>query len=334
MQTIQDLKIEGITREFFINVQKRSIISCEGLKYNEETYYTPEQIPNGLYNVEYKNNNINVSKPKFDIKIDIKDNDKYEIKLSNIKFDGYIEKWQAQYKLQNESHWNTSDSLNFVVEKEGNYDIKVKNDNLESDVQTINTGHIYEEGICKKCNDDARYLTFSDYETRWDFNALCSFSTVFGKRDTSGQMFKELGTGNTINASCTANFNAETMQGNHSLGGNIGMIIYKEPIDVTNINKIVMDCWLSSNAKTATNYTTLGIDDTNSASNYDDYYSFVTSSKVENYGTALNKYKIELDLSNYTGKYYLKVTTRHEFPDGIANTSSTSIDKIYPVFNK
>ena len=52
MQTIQDLKIEGITREFFINVQKRSIISCEGLKYNEETYYTPEQIPNGLYNVE------------------------------------------------------------------------------------------------------------------------------------------------------------------------------------------------------------------------------------------------------------------------------------------
>ncbi|MCF0125400.1 MAG: hypothetical protein HUJ68_06545 [Clostridia bacterium] len=52
-ETIQSQEIEGVEGEFFVNIKNRSIISCKGLEYNGTTYYSMDQIPNGLYNVEY-----------------------------------------------------------------------------------------------------------------------------------------------------------------------------------------------------------------------------------------------------------------------------------------
>lgn len=177
------------------------------------------------------------------------------------------------------------------------------------------------------------YLTFNNLETNWNFSVLSTYASGFGKVDTSGIASKLGKLGNTINASCTANYNSATgVAGDHSLGGNIGMIIYNQPIDVTNIDKIVMNCWLYSNAPTATNYTTIGIANSNASSEYNDYYVFKKSKEIQNYGSTLNKYMVELDVSDYTGKYYLKVTTRHEYLDGLYNTSSTTIDNIYPIF--
>lgn len=177
------------------------------------------------------------------------------------------------------------------------------------------------------------YLTFNSLETNWNFSALNTYASGFGKVDTSGISSKLGKLGNTINASCTANYNSATgAAGDHSLGGNIGMILYNQPIDVTNIDKIVMNCWLYSNAPTATNYTRIGIAKSNASSEYNDYYAFEKSEEIQNYGNNLNKYTVELDVSNDTGKYYLKVTTRHEYPEGLYNTSSTTIDSIYPIF--
>lgn len=50
-----DLKIEGVERDFFVNLNNRSIVSYEGVKDDQETYYTLEQLPDGLYNVKYNN---------------------------------------------------------------------------------------------------------------------------------------------------------------------------------------------------------------------------------------------------------------------------------------
>ena len=73
--TLKELGIDGVEGEFYVNVPKRSVISCEGLEYEGITYYTPEQLPNGVYNVEYekvqvdedgyflKTNTINGEKP-------------------------------------------------------------------------------------------------------------------------------------------------------------------------------------------------------------------------------------------------------------------------------
>ena len=52
-ETIQALGLENIKYEFFINIPKRSIISTEGFQNNGETYYTLNQVPDGVYNVEY-----------------------------------------------------------------------------------------------------------------------------------------------------------------------------------------------------------------------------------------------------------------------------------------
>lgn len=53
-ETIESLNIEGIEEEFFINIEKRSVVSYKGFKYEGITYYTLEQIPSGLYNVDMK----------------------------------------------------------------------------------------------------------------------------------------------------------------------------------------------------------------------------------------------------------------------------------------
>lgn len=50
---LEDLNIEIEDKEYFVNIEKRSIVSCTGFKYQDETYYTLEQLPNGVYNVDY-----------------------------------------------------------------------------------------------------------------------------------------------------------------------------------------------------------------------------------------------------------------------------------------
>lgn len=55
--TIKRLNIEGVEREFFVNINKRSVVSYNGFEYEGETYYTLDQLPDGLYNVDYIRNN-------------------------------------------------------------------------------------------------------------------------------------------------------------------------------------------------------------------------------------------------------------------------------------
>ena len=51
------LGLDGINRDYLINVEYRYIVSCEGVEYKGTTYYMIEQIDNGLYNVNYNNKN-------------------------------------------------------------------------------------------------------------------------------------------------------------------------------------------------------------------------------------------------------------------------------------
>lgn len=132
--TIKDgLKIEGVEGEFFVNIKTRSVVSCEGFKYEGETYYTLEQLPDGLYNVEYNDKNINVDKPTFDTSVEKISEGKWRVTVSNIQYNGYIDKWKVNYQLEGQDSWNTSEDLSFIVNEEGNYLIKIANGNLESD---------------------------------------------------------------------------------------------------------------------------------------------------------------------------------------------------------
>ena len=130
-QTIKDLNIEGVEEEFFINIQKRSIVSCEGFEYENKMYYTLDQIPNGFYNVEYEEN---TNIPTFDIIVEAIDDSKLKVTVSNIQYNGYIDKWQLNYKIEGQDYWSTSEDLSFIITEKGMYDIYISNGNIVSEI--------------------------------------------------------------------------------------------------------------------------------------------------------------------------------------------------------
>ena len=129
--TIEKLNIEGVSGTFFVNIYKRSVISYEGFQYEGKYYYTLDQLPNGLYNVKYEEKNTN--KPTFDTNVEKVSEGKWRITVSNINYDGYINKWSVKYKLEDSDNWSTSEDLSFVVNEQGNYLVKIENNKVESE---------------------------------------------------------------------------------------------------------------------------------------------------------------------------------------------------------
>ena len=130
-----ELKIEGIEQAFFVNISKRKIVSYEGLEYEGKMYYALEQLPNSLYNVEYQGESSKV--PTFDVSVEEIGNGKWRISISNIQYEGYIDKWQVSYKAEGKDYWNSTEDLSFVVTTLGNYEIQIKNEAVVSDVQQV-----------------------------------------------------------------------------------------------------------------------------------------------------------------------------------------------------
>lgn len=140
-ETIKELEIEGVEQEFFVNIEKRSIISYSGIERGNRKYYTPEQI--GMNNVEYQRNNI---KPTFDINTDLLVQNQYKVTINNIEYEGYIDKWKVKYKKGDDNeengYWITSDELSFIVKEAGMYTIYLQNGDIESEHQTTYIGYI------------------------------------------------------------------------------------------------------------------------------------------------------------------------------------------------
>lgn len=141
-QTIKDLKIEGVEQDFFVNVQTRSVVSYNGIEYKDKKYYTPEQI--GVYNIDYKEN---VAKPTFDINIDMLAQNEYKVIISNIQYEGYINKWKVRYQKEKDDYWNTSEELNFTIKESGKYNIYIQNGEIESEHITKQIGYISDKQI-------------------------------------------------------------------------------------------------------------------------------------------------------------------------------------------
>ena len=146
-ETISSLKIDGIDQEFLVNVQKRSFISFLGFKYNNDMYYTLEQLPDGLYNVGYINPN--TGKPTFDVSYDKLTNGKWKININNIKYEEgqewYITKWNVKYQLANTEKpdkWYTSEELSFIVDTTGKYRILIYQQDVQSQIVEIDISDV------------------------------------------------------------------------------------------------------------------------------------------------------------------------------------------------
>lgn len=128
---LEDLDIKDINGEYFVNIAKRSVVSCVGFEYYDEVYYTLEQLPDSIYNVEYDSSSVN-SPIIQNSSIEKISEEKWRITISNIQYNGYVDKWKVKYRLETEENWNTSEDLSFIVTKNGKYKVKVVNGNIES----------------------------------------------------------------------------------------------------------------------------------------------------------------------------------------------------------
>ena len=194
---IEGLGIDGVESEFFVNVAQRSVISVDGFEYEEETYYTLEQLPDGLYNVEY---NGSTEKPTFSESIESIEDGNYRITVSNIEHE-YINKWQVLYQKEGETSWSTSDELSFVVADKGPYNIKLKNGEIESEVQVASydskfvkkwaseiDGNGEEEFLDVKQTSDGGYIAVG-YTTSTDIEGIInkgSADCLIAKYDSNG----------------------------------------------------------------------------------------------------------------------------------------------------
>ena len=137
-ETLEGLDINGVDSEFFVNIEKRSVVSYEGLEYEGVTYYTLEQLPNGLYNVNYQDKETReIEKPTFDVSTSINEDDEFIITVSNIQYSGNIEKWEVKYQKEGEDYWSSSQDLSFKVDSKGIYNVKIVNGDVEAEPVTV-----------------------------------------------------------------------------------------------------------------------------------------------------------------------------------------------------
>lgn len=143
------LGIDGIKQDLLVNIQDRTVLSYNGLSYKGNMYYNLSELPDGQYNVKHEENTAAI--PDFEATIveDLDDEGnstgQWKVTVYNIQYDGYIEKWQVKYKLEDSGVWKTSDSLEFSIAKPGDYVIKIVNGDIESEEQYFTLDEPYVE---------------------------------------------------------------------------------------------------------------------------------------------------------------------------------------------
>ncbi len=144
----QDLQIAEATRDYYINMQERIIISTEPVEYEGTRYYMLEQMSTGVYNVQtHKTGNV-----EFNVNYEIVDTNQINIIVSNITANNYTNKWQIRYKLSNSAeNWTTTpefegSTYTIVVKEKGDYDIEVfHKEEWQSETKQINVSGAYNE---------------------------------------------------------------------------------------------------------------------------------------------------------------------------------------------
>ena len=147
-ETIKALGLEDMEYEFFVNIEKRSIVSTEGYNDYGKIYYTLDQVPDGVYNVEYNKINNNVTF-KTITKVQ---NGQGKIQVVDINSNEYVNKWQIQYRIKaeegnSENLWTISEEFTgneFTIDVPienllKDYEIQIfHGDEIISEVKTLN----------------------------------------------------------------------------------------------------------------------------------------------------------------------------------------------------
>ena len=168
-----------------------------------------------MYNVEYTEPT--TEKPTFKIDGECIGMDKWRITISNIQYNGYIDKWQVKYQLEGQESWYTSEDLSFVVNKDGTYKIQIMNGNVISEEQTKYLGYVkdglalYYDGIDNTRNGNNPNATaWEDLSGNQNDTIMHNMNTDNGYYEQNGYVFKE----NASYMEISKGFPINTEQGN------------------------------------------------------------------------------------------------------------------------
>ena len=164
-ETIKKLGIDAIEQEFFINIEERQVVSYLGLQYEGDMYYTLNQLPQGLYNVDYDPQQ--GLEPTFDLSYEKIGENKWRITVSNIKYDGYIDKWYVKYQEDGADYWNTTEDMSFIVNKSWIYNVTIENENTKSKLKQIFINDVNEPEL----SEGMIPIKWDDSQSKW---VICS----------------------------------------------------------------------------------------------------------------------------------------------------------------
>ncbi len=171
-QQLKDkLNIEGVKQSVFINLEKRKVISLDGVRYENEKVYVLEQLPNNLYNVEYKGQESS-NKPTFDVTIkETIENEQWQVNIINVQYAGDIEKWDVYYKKANSNDWRVGRQGYFSLPEIGEYKIKLVNGDIQSEEVSIKATTLASTRL--KAGDYVKYIDKTDknivlYDKKYD----------------------------------------------------------------------------------------------------------------------------------------------------------------------
>ena len=126
--------MDNIIRDYLVNVQQCIVISAESFEYDGTNYYMLEQMEEGLYNVNYKNQIESTG----DFTATVNANEEgYNITITP-EHQKYVSKWKIKYRLQDSKYWKMTNNLTFTVDRKGTYEIQViHGDEVDLGTKTI-----------------------------------------------------------------------------------------------------------------------------------------------------------------------------------------------------
>ena len=143
--TLERLGLEDMENEYLVNIEKRLIICTEPFQDNGKKYYTLDQLPDGLYNVEFEQPTGTIS---YEVTSDGASINNLKIKIFNISYSKYVNKWQVRYRLkanngEEENAWKTTESFvgneyDIQIDKLGTYEVQVfHGEEIKSEIKEI-----------------------------------------------------------------------------------------------------------------------------------------------------------------------------------------------------
>ena len=144
-EIIKGLGIDGVENEYFVNVEKRSVVAVIGVDFDGKVCYTVAQLPDGLYNVEYNEGEKEVD---FELASQTSSPVKGNITVFDITSTKAINKWQVRYRIKGREEWKQTEEfegteIEIEVEELGIYEVQVYHEEeVESAIKEIEVKQI------------------------------------------------------------------------------------------------------------------------------------------------------------------------------------------------